>query len=76
MDKELREKLADVQHAIWSHWMDYLFNQCQEYPDGSMMIPAEKALHWQRQLNTPYAELTEREKDSDRDQADKVLEVL
>jgi len=29
-EKELIEKLADVSHDIWTHWMKYLFSQCKE----------------------------------------------
>ena len=76
MDEEQRERVASIQHEIWSHWMQYLFSVSQEYSAGSMMIPADKALRWHRQMHTPYADLTEKEKDSDRDQADKVLSVL
>jgi hypothetical protein len=31
---------------------------------------------WTRQMNTPYADLSEKEKDSDREWADKVLEIF
>ncbi len=72
----LREKLAEVQHAIWTHWMIYLFRVSIQNEDGSYTIPADKVKHWMRQIHTPYSELSEREKESDREQADKVLAVL
>lgn len=73
---QLREHLADVQHQIWSHWMKYLFNCCVLNEDGSMTIPADKVSRWQRQMITPYSQLTEKERESDRHQADKVIAVV
>lgn len=73
---KLREALADIQHAIWAHWMRYLFSVSIANPDGSVTIPADKVSRWMRQLNTPYDELTFREQESDRRQADKVLQVI
>jgi hypothetical protein len=70
------EALADVQHEIWSHWMRYLFSVSSANADGSYTIPAEKVQHWRRQLQTPYSQLSEAEKESDREQAAKMLEVL
>lgn len=74
----LRERLADVQHKIWSDWMRYLFSQCTSTDDGdgSLVIPVELVLCWMGQACTLYQELSEQEKDSDRKQADKVLAVL
>ena len=72
----LREHIANIQHEIWAHWMRYLFSVCQENPDGSFTVPAEKAQRWLRQIDTPYTELSEPEKDSDREQADKILALL
>jgi hypothetical protein len=72
----MREQLADLQHEIWAHWMRYLFSVCQENPDGSFTIHPEKAQRWLRQINTPYADLSESEKNSDREQADKILDIL
>jgi len=72
----LREDLADVQHQIWAHWMKYLYSVSQEYPDGSMMIPANKAERWYRQMHTDFADLTIKEQMSDFEQADKVIKVV
>jgi len=56
--------------------MDYLFKQCQEYPDGSMMIPASLVEHWDRQVHTKYADLTGQEKESDREQVRKFAHLV
>ena len=72
----LREQLAGLQHEIWAHWMRYLFSVCQENPDGSFIIPAKKAQRWLRQIETSYVDLSESEKKSDREQADKILGIL
>ena len=71
----LRESLADVQHAIWSHWMNYMFTQ-GTYADGAWTMPADKVERWSRQMATPYGALTFKEQESDRHQADKVIAVL
>ena len=72
----IKETLADVQHEIWSHWMKYMFTQGTMQLDGSFRLPKEKVERWTRQMNTPYSELTEKEKKSDRHQADKVLSAI
>ena len=72
----LLEKLAYVQHAIWSHWMQYMFTQGTFNEDGSWTMPAEKVNHWQRQMSTNYDSLTKKEQASDLDQAEKVIEVI
>ena len=42
MLNSLRERLAVVQHAIWSHWMTYMFS-CGTYDDeGNWIMPREK----------------------------------
>ncbi|MCA9942864.1 MAG: hypothetical protein KC449_05260, partial [Anaerolineales bacterium] len=70
------ELVADVQHAIWSHWMKYMFS-CGDYnEDECWVMPAEKATRWERQMKTDYGNLTEREKASDREQAVKVLAAI
>lgn len=76
MNEDLRERLASVSHDIWSHWTRWQFEVCQKQEDGSIVIPADKVDRWSRQMYTDYKDLSEREKDSDREQADKILRVL
>lgn len=75
-DEELLEELADVQHAIWSHWMQYLFRVSRRNDDGSVTIGIDNVERWKRQMATDYADLSEREKESDRHEAHKVMDVL
>jgi hypothetical protein len=73
-----RETVAAVQHEIWSHWMNYLFSRCQELGGSfkGLYIPYDDVASWKRLANMPYSELSEQKKDSDREQADKVLAAL
>jgi hypothetical protein len=72
----LRERLAAIQHEIWAHWMKHLFSVSIRNADGSYTIPLDKARRWHEQVQRHYTELSECEKDSDREQADKILVAL
>ena len=61
---------------IWSHWMKYLFEVSIHNEDGTVTIPADKAENWKKQMVTRYADLSEKEKKSDIEQAEKVLAVI
>jgi len=74
--KMLREKLAELEHERWSNWQRHLHGQCLKYREGILLIPASSVKHWERQINTKYKDLTEREKDSDRKEADNTLKLL
>ncbi len=71
----MREKIAWEQHAIWAHWMEYLFSVCDDY-NGIIVIPTDKVKRWKKQMKTPYHLLPEKEKESDRHQADKIIEAI
>lgn len=73
---ELREMLAAKQHEIWAHWMKYQFSRCIQNEDGSLTIPADSVERWHRQIYTDYADLTELEKESDRHQVDKFIDLV
>lgn len=72
----LREALAAQEHERWSHWMRWQFECCIKNEDGSLTIPAPKVERWTRQMNTPYRDLSEQEKESDRREADETLKLL
>lgn len=71
----MRERLADLYHSQWSDWMKYLFDKC-EWSRGVPLIPPWAVARWKRQMNTPYAELSEEEKEKDRKEADKYLALI
>ncbi len=75
-EQELIEALADKEHASWAHWMEYLFDVCKRNEDGSVTIPLDLAKRWRGQVKTPYADLTEREKQSDRDEVAHILPIM
>lgn len=72
----MREELAALMHGIWCGWRCYVVARSTFNSDGTMTTPAWAVKRWGRQINTPYDELSEKEKDSDRHQADKVLELF
>jgi hypothetical protein len=75
-NRSLIEELASVEHERWSHWQRYLHQQCVPGPDGSLTIPADFVRHWTTQMNTPYKQLSEKEKDSDREQVQRYLPII
>lgn len=67
------EDLAQIEHERWSHWQEYLHSKGHQQSDGSLLIPANLVEQWKRQIATPYAGLSEKEKESDRDQVMRYL---
>lgn len=76
VSKQLKEKIAHFVHESWSRWMEHLFNICHCHADGTVTIPKELVLKWQRQLRTEYKNLSEKEKDSDREEADIFVKAI
>jgi hypothetical protein len=72
---DVREQLADYAHAAWAGWMNYLFDKC-EIAGDTLVIPAWAVERWERQANTPYGELPEQEKESDRKEADRMMAIM
>jgi hypothetical protein len=72
----LTERLAGIEHDRWSHWQRYMRGKATKQPDGSLSIPPDLVKQWERQLATPFAELSEKEKESDREQVRKYLPVI
>lgn len=74
--EELIEKLADKEHASWANWMKYLFSKCEHTPGGSLIIPPGYVASLQIQIDSPYADLPEQEKQYDRDEVAHILPII
>jgi hypothetical protein len=72
----LMEHLSAIEHGRWAHWQRYMHTKCARADDGSLTIPAELVQRWEEQIATPYAQLPESEKESDREQVRRYLPVL
>ena len=70
--RELKEKLADIEHQRWSDWQKYMHDRC-EYDENrkEYFIPRDLFNRWERQIRTGYKDLSEKEKESDREQVDR-----
>ena len=72
----LRHALAAYAHdEAWSGWMRYLFSKSTENEDGSVTIPPALVERWQRQVATPYPQLSPKEQESVLAEADKMLAI-
>lgn len=63
---DLREQIAALSHEQWAGWTEWMLHR----------LTPENIARWRRQINTPYSELSEEEKDSDRIEADKILALI
>ena len=76
VDEELFEKLSEIEHQRWADWQKYVHNKGTKNDDGSITLPSHLVIQWERQINTPYAELSEREKESDREQVKRYFHLI
>jgi hypothetical protein len=76
MNHELRERLAAAEHARWTKWQQWVHEHCEIGAGSDLIIPAELVARWSRQIATPYEELSETEKESDRKEADVSLAII
>ena len=75
MTDELREKLAAYAHEAWSGRQRHLFSKSVRNA-GNLFVPRWLVERMTRQVETPYADLPEGEKESDRAEADKILKIV
>ena len=72
----LVEDLAAIEHTRWAHWQRYMHEKGARQRDGSLVLPAELVQRWDAQIATAYADLSESEKMSDREQVRHYLPVI
>lgn len=72
----LVEELAALEHQRWARWQRYMHEKGKVQPDGSLLIDKELVSRWERQIGTPYSGLSEREKESDREQVREYLPLV
>jgi len=72
----LVERLAAIEHERWAHWQRYMHDKGRPQADGSLVLPAEFVSQWETQIATGYAELSEAEKESDREQVRRYLPTI
>lgn len=65
-NKELLDLLANLEHEQWSHWTDYYLKN----------DTLENRRRWKKQVETPYSQLSNRERESDKQWANKVLAII
>ncbi len=73
---KLREELAAIEHDRWAHWQSFMHSKGQRNSDGSMLLGADLIGRWESQIKRSYSELSDAEKDSDREQVDKYLPLI
>lgn len=75
--EQLKEQLAAIEHIRWADWQKWMHGVCEQTePAGGLFIPAALVERWNRQIATPYAELSEQEKASDREQVDRYWPLI
>jgi len=76
------EELAALEHRQWAHWTQYMLKVldpllgAEDVGDAEQVEAHEALARWLRQIETPYSELSEKEKDSDREWARAVLSTI
>ncbi len=75
---ELRQQLASIEHERWSDWQRYMHDKMRLIPDsgGDMRVWESDYKHWERQIVTPYAELSPAEQKSDMEQVERYWPLI
>lgn len=73
-DISLIEQLAAIEHERWADWQKWCHKVLRE--NNPSPEQGDILERWDRQIETPYAELSEKEKQSDRDQVARYLPLI
>lgn len=73
---EIIVALAEYAHDTWSGWMEYMFGLGEELENGDILIKKKFADRWKRQVGTEFMDLPEDERESDYNEAYRMLEIM
>jgi len=79
-EKEIIEKLADYMHDVWGNWYivqshnDFLL--MNEMATANFDLAARNDERWTKQASTLYKDLSEEDKEKDREFARGILELI
>jgi len=72
----VREQLAYYAHDAWSGWMKYMFKKMKINDDGTATMPKWAVDRWTFQMKKTYNELPDDMKESDRQEADRMITII
>lgn len=77
-DAELRQHLAAIEHERWANWQKWCHKILrQELNPNRTNNDLEDVLRrWDKQIATPYSELSDKEKASDMEQVDRYWPLI
>ncbi len=73
-EEEFIETAAAMEHERWANWQKYCHAKILE--NGGIIPKPYPFTHWERQIATSYEELSELEKESDRNEVRKYLSLI
>lgn len=73
---QIIDELASIEHERWAHWQKYVHDLAQRNSDGSVTIPSDFVTKWERKITANFTDLTDSEKESDRDQVRRYLPTI
>ena len=76
MSNSLREDLAEYAHDAWREYMEYFLGKLRKAPGGGLYISPNYVRALRRQMSLDYAKLMPHEQNLDREQADRILDVI
>ena len=71
------EELADIEHQRWADWQRHCHSKIISDPDFRIGAKGNECIQrWERQINSPYKDLSEKEKQSDRREVERYLPII
>src|SRR4051812_47661623 len=77
---EIKEQLAAIEHERWSDWQKYMMGLAKpdfdQEAETMFTYTTTEFNRWWKQIETPYAQLSDREKASDMEQVNRYWPII